>query len=119
MAPATAAELPAEVAAHLLELSELLGGQDTESVGFGLSGDNPEFGLDTVLSRRVRSEGTFVEDRSVIVGCAICITTVTKLLGVGLDFRAGLFDDGLDFAELLLAQAELLGQSRQHALEEA
>jgi hypothetical protein len=47
------------------------------------------------------------------------LTTFTKLLGVVLDFWASRVDDGLDLAELLVAQAELFGQSRQHVLEEA
>lgn len=119
MAPATTAELPAEVAAHLLELSELLGGQDTESVGFGLSGDNPEFGLDLVLDRSVGAERLFVKVRRVFVGRPIGVSTIPKGLRVFFNFWTGLVDYRLDLGELLLTQLEFLGQTRQHTLEES
>jgi hypothetical protein len=109
----------AKFAAHLLELLALFWGQNIEGFCLGLPGDNPQLGLDFVLNCCMSAKVVRVEVGRILVGRTIGLATVTKLLGEALDFRPCLVDDGLDLGELLVAQAELLGQARQHALEEA
>jgi hypothetical protein len=72
-----------------------------------------------VLGFGVGAEFIFVEEPWVLNCRSIRLATFTKLLGVLLDFRTRLVDDGLDLAELFVAQTELLGKPRQHAFEEA
>lgn len=116
---ATAGLATAETTAQLLKLRELLRGQNLEGVCLGLSGDNPQLGLDFVLNCCMSAKVVRVEVGRILVGRTIGLATVTKLLGEALDFRPCLVDDGLDLGELLVAQAELLGQAREHALEKA
>ncbi len=97
----------------------MLGGQDLEGVRLGLPNDNPELGLDCVLSLGVGAEGLGVEIGWVLMCRSIRVSAFTKPIGVLLDFRPGFIDDGLDLAQLRVAQTELFRQSRQHALEEA
>ena len=111
----------AKFAAHLLELLELFWGQNIEGFCLGLPGDNPQLGLDSMLNRRVLSEGALVEDGGVLVGRAVGLPFCSQLLDVAFffDLLASRVDDGLDFADLLVAQTEFFGKARQHALEEA
>jgi hypothetical protein len=121
-APATAAErFATEVAAHLLELLPLLFGQDVEDIGLGQPDRNPELGLNFVLRCCMFSERTLIEDCRVVVCRAVGLPLCLKLLDVSffVDLDARCVDDGLNLVELLIAQAELIGHARQHALEEA
>ena len=111
----------AKFAAHLLELLALFWGQNLEGICLGLPGDNPHLGLDSMLNRRVLSEGALVEDSGVLVGRAVGLPFCSQLLDVAFffDLLASRVDDGLDLADLLVAQTEFLGNARQHALEES